>query len=335
MRRYLLHPGMGPRGLQLTRGEPEPLGPFDVRMRVHAVALNARDTFLAGLQRAAQPFVPCSDAAGVVTETGAQVTRWQVGDRVAAAFYPDWEDGVPGERETASGLGGGVQPGVLAEEVVLHERAFFRLPVHMTFEEAATIPCAGVTAWNALMHAGRARAGQQVLLLGTGGVSIWALQLARAAGLCAFITSSDSAKLATATRLGAAAVINYREQPDWDGQVKRLSRGKGVDLVVEVGGHDTINRSISATRMGGTVALVGGVAGGFQLRMDPFALIDRAASLRAVRVGSRAMCEELVAFTEQAFLKPHIDRRFGFEAAPDAFEYLARGKQVGKVVVTL
>jgi NADPH:quinone reductase-like Zn-dependent oxidoreductase len=333
MRIYRLRRGAGIEGLELTTTDAPVVGPGEVRIRVRAVSLNQRDLNLARGASGGDPYTPCSDGAGEVVEVGAGVDRWRIGDRVLATFYPAWTDGPPSEAATAAGLGGGALPGMLAEKVVLPQQALVAVPPHLHFEEAATLPCAGVTAWNALFRAGRATAGQSVLLLGTGGVSVWALQLAKAAGLRAIVTSSSDAKLAVARSLGADAVINYRSEPRWHEAVRRETGGCGVDLVVEVGGRDTLVQSLSAARAGGTIALVGGVSGGFGIELPPFALIDRAQTLAGVLVGSREMAQELAAFTELTRLRPVIDRRFRFEQACEAFEYLAGGGHVGKVVV--
>jgi NADPH:quinone reductase-like Zn-dependent oxidoreductase len=204
----------------------------------------------------------------------------------------------------------------------------------LSFAEASTIPCAGVAAWNALLADDDLAAGDEVVLLGTGGVSIWGLQLARAAGLRTIITSSDDAKLERARQLGADATINYSKTADWDREVIRLTNERGVHRFVEVGGARTLRRSIAATRIGGTVAIVGSV-GGSMGDFDPFDLIDGAKRMRGVLVGSRAMTADLVDFMERNTVRPVIDRVFGFEDVRGAYEYLQSGRHFGKVVVTI
>jgi NADPH:quinone reductase-like Zn-dependent oxidoreductase len=223
---------------------------------------------------------------------------------------------------------------MLAEEVVMHEDALVAVPPHLDFTEAATLTCAGVTAWHALFVEGRVKPGNSVLLLGTGGVSIWALQLAKAAGLRTFITSSSDEKLKRARSLGADETINYRTVPEWHQEVLRFTGGRGVDLVVEVGGHGTLNRSVAATGTRGTVALVGGVEG-FAAELDIMPLLVGAIRLTGIVVGSRAMFEDLNRFVAAARIRPVIDRVFEFGHAREALAYLSSGGHFGKVVINV
>lgn len=333
MKAYLLHRNQGIQGLEMVERPSAHLAPTQVRIRVRAVALNARDLLIANAASDGPPIVPCSDGAGKVIEIGAEVQRWRVGDRVFPNFYPAWIAGAPTPESAASGLGGGKQPGMLAEELVFDAGALVEVPAHMSYVEAATLPCAGVTAWNALFGGARLLPGDSVLLLGTGGVSIWALQLAKAAGLRVIITSSDDDKLALASSLGADDALNYRALPQWSGEVRRLTGGKGVDLVVEVGGRGTLAESLASTRMGGTVALVGGVSGDFGAELPPDGLTEGAHTIAGIRVGSRENAECLAAFTSVAKLRPVIDRCFEFSSAAQAYAWLASGRHVGKVVV--
>ena len=204
----------------------------------------------------------------------------------------------------------------------------------ISYVEAATIPCAGVTAWNSLFVEGGLRAGDSVLLLGTGGVSIWALQLAKAAGLRAIITSSSDEKLQRARGIGAVATINYKTTPEWQDEVLRLTEGRGVDLVLEVGGQGTLSRSIASARMGGTIAIIGGVSGfGFGGELSPFALIGVAKRLSGIFVGSRSMFEDLNKFLSVAEIHPAIDHVFPFLQVREAYEHLSRAGHFGKVVI--
>jgi NADPH:quinone reductase-like Zn-dependent oxidoreductase len=247
------------------------------------------------------------------------------------SFFPNWIDGAVTPEKTAGSLGAR-GPGMLAEAVVLPAQALVAVPASLSFAEASTLPCAGVVAWNALFIAGSAKPGSTVLLLGTGGVSIWALQLAKAAGLRVIITSSDNQKLDIARRLGADDTINYREQPLWAARVRELTGGRGVDLVLETSGRDTLGQSMAAVRPQGTLAVVGGTSGwGGQLDAD--ALIDGALHLCGILVGSRAMAEDLVRFVEHSGIRPLIDRRFRFDQAAAAYEYLGTARHVGKVVI--
>jgi NADPH:quinone reductase-like Zn-dependent oxidoreductase len=334
MQAYRVFYGRGQSSLErFERKTPAP-GAHEVQVRVHAVSLNYRDLMIARGDYPTSsdtPPIAIADGAGEVAAVGAQVTRFRVGDRVAATYFTDWLDGAPTPENTARVPGASVD-GMLAEEVVMHEDALVAVPQHLDFNEASTLTCAGVTAWNALFVTGRVKPGNSVLLLGTGGVSIWALQLAKAAGLRTFITSSSDEKLKRARALGADETINYRTFPEWDQEVLRLTGGRGVDLVVEVGGHGTLNRSVAAARPGGTIALVGGVDG-FAAELEIMPVLGGAKHLTGIVVGSRAMFEDLNRFVEAARIRPTIDRVFEFGHAPEALAYLKSGGHFGKVVV--
>jgi NADPH:quinone reductase-like Zn-dependent oxidoreductase len=305
-----------------------------VQIRVHAVSLNYRDLMIARGDypiSSDKPLIALADGAGEVIAVGAQVTRFRVGDRVAATYFTDWLDGAPTPEKTARVPGASVD-GMLAEEVVMHEDALVAVPPHLDFAEAATLTCAGVTAWHAVFVEGHVKPGNSVLLLGTGGVSIWALQLAKAAGLRTFITSSSDEKLKRARSLGADETINYRTVPEWDQEVLRLTGGRGVDLVVEVGGHGTLNRSVAATGTRGTIALVGGVEG-FAAELEIMPLLVGAKRMTGIVVGSRTMFEDLNRFVSAALIRPVIDRVFEFGHAREALAYLSSGAHFGKVVI--
>lgn len=337
MHAYQVVPGAGVASLERSRVEPRTLGSHELRIRVHAVSLNYRDLMVARgeyLVSSDKPVIPCSDAAGEVVEVGPQVTRFQVGDRVAGAFFPSWIDGEPTPEKTADAPGAATD-GVLAEEVVLDEEAAVAVPSHLDFVEASTLPCTGVTAWNTLFEEGRLQPGSTVLLLGTGGVSIWALQLAKAAGLRVIITSSSEAKLQRARTLGADAAINYGQIPDWHVEVGRLTEGRGVDLVAEVGGQGTLIRSIASARMGGRIAVIGGVSGFGASDIQPLHLIGGAKRIAGIFVGSRAMFERLNQSVETAAIRPVIDRVFAFDEARSAFAHLQAARHFGKVVINL
>ncbi|MEM4988742.1 NAD(P)-dependent alcohol dehydrogenase [Collimonas sp. H4R21] len=334
MQAYQIQAGQKIAGLERVQRDSAPLAAHEVRVRMHAVSLNYRDLMIADgtyLSTGDKPVIPGSDGAGEVIEVGAAVNRFSVGDRVTGSFFPDWISGAPTPRNTARALGA-VTDGVLADEVVLHEESWVAIPSYLDYIQAATLPCAGVTAWNALFVEGRLRAGDSVLLLGTGGVSVWALQLAKAAGLRTIITSSSDAKLERARALGASAIINYRNTPEWQDEVLRLTGGAGVDLVLEVGGQGTLARSIRSTRMGGTIAIIGGVSG-FGGELDPFALIGGAKRLSGIFVGSRAMLEDLNRFVEVAAIQPVVDKVFPFQQAREAYAYLEQAGHFGKVVI--
>jgi NADPH:quinone reductase-like Zn-dependent oxidoreductase len=322
-------------GLKLQSEAAAPLGPTQVRVRLKAATINFRDLMVVkGIYplSAPGPVVPGSDGAGDVVETGAAVTRFKAGDRVTTHFFPDWVEGNATPAKVGSALGGG-GAGTFAEEIVLDERGLVRSPAHLDYAEAAALTCAGVTAWRALFVAGDIKPGQTVLLLGTGGVSIWALQLAKAAGARVIITSSSDAKLERARALGADALINYTKTPEWSTEVRKLTAGEGVDVVLEVGGEKTAPQSLASVRMQGTVVIIGGVSGPGGT-INPRALIGNATRLQGVYVGSRQMHEELARFVSQMGLKPVIDRRFAFAEAPEALRYFEAGKHFGKVALT-
>jgi NADPH:quinone reductase-like Zn-dependent oxidoreductase len=318
---------------RIERTVPKPTG-REVRVRVHAVSLNYRDlkvTWARHRVSSENPPIAVADGAGEVIEVGSQATRFKVGEHVAIPYFPDWIDGEP-TPEKLHRIPGASIDGMLSEEIVVAEDLLISVPSWLEFKEAATLPCAGVTAWNALFVAGGAKPGNIVLLLGTGGVSIWALQLAKAAGLRTIITSSSDEKLARARALGADHVINYRTHPEWQDEVRRITGGRGVDLVVEVGGHDTLVRSVAATRTAGTVAIVGGVSG-FAAKLELLPLVVEGKRLIGVVVGSRAMFEDLNNFVTATSIRPAIDKVFSFDHAREALAYLESGQHFGKVVI--
>ena len=318
-------------------GVPDPVpGPGQVLIRVQAVSLNYRDLLMAkGLYnpKLKLPIIPVSDGAGEVVATGAGVTRFKPGDRVAASFMPDWVDGPPDDEKGRSALGGG-GVGMLAELAVLPEHGLVRIPSHLNIEEAATLPCAGVTAWNALVESGGIKPGDTVLVQGTGGVSLFALQFARMAGARVIATSSSDQKLARALELGAAEGINYKTTPDWDKRARELTGGKGVDQIIEVGGAGTLARSMRAVRTGGYIALIG-VLSGVTAEVNPMPILMKNIRVQGIFVGSRAMFEAMNRAIEIAGMHPVIDRVFEFDQAPQALEYLESGAHFGKVVVRI
>lgn len=336
-RSYAIQRGDGIEGLRLLRRTPRrPLGANEVRVRMKAVALNHRDLSVAQGNAGAsgRTIVPASDGAGEVIEAGAGVSSLRVGDRVVSTFFPDWSAGPVSDATSARALGGSID-GVLSEEVVSPESAWVSMPENLRYVEAATLSCAGVTAWHALFGLDPLRPGAVVALLGTGGVSIWALQLAKAAGLRVIITSSDDDKLERARKLGADATLNYRSTPEWGAAIRALTDGQGVDRVLDVGGPDTLGQSIAALRTGGSVAIIGRLTGSAPARFDPAALYGGNKRLLGVMVGSHAMTNELARFVEAKHLRPVIDRVFPFEKAREAYAYLEGARHLGKVVVSI
>lgn len=310
---------------------PSP-GPREVAVRVRAASLNYRD--LAYLGRGFEkPTIPLSDGAGEITAIGEGVTAWKEGDRVTANFFPTWLDGRFQPRYHDEALGGSWD-GMLAETVVLPQDALLPVPEGWSFEEAATLPCAALTAWQALFERGGLQPGETVLLLGTGGVSIFALQLAKAAGARTIITSGSDEKLARARELGADETINYREHPDWHKEVFRLTAREGVDHVVEVGGAGTFERSLKSARFGGQVHLIG-VLTGVQADLQIFPITQKLLDVHGIYVGSVAMFRRMNAALAATGIRPVIDRVFGFDEAPAAYEALKGAGHFGKLVIRL
>ncbi len=325
--------GAGPLRLAAAP-DPEP-GPHDVLVRTRAVALNYRDLVVArGGYRGRVPVgaVPCSDAAGEVVATGSEVAEVRVGDRVTSTFAPDWLTGGPTRAALRTTPGAGQAPGVLAELLVLPQTAVVPIPPRLTFEEAATLPCAALTAWHAVVAAGACGPGSTVLTLGTGGVSTFAVQFACAAGAVVIATSSHAVKRDRLRQMGVAHVINYREEAAWGERARALTAGEeGVDLVVEVGGEGTLEQSMRAVRPGGTIALIGTLGGASAVNLAPLFL--RNIRLQGILAGSREMFTRMHLDLERWQIRPVIDRVFGFEDAPAAYAYLASAAHMGKVVV--
>ncbi len=321
--------------LRLTdRPDPKP-SPYDVLVRLRAAALNYRDhaiitgKYRYGVERAV---IPCSDGAGEVLSVGAKVTRFRPGDRVIPTFFQIWIDGAPPKNRAALGA---PLDGTLAELICLHEDGFVAMPKSFSFEQAATLPCAGPTAWNALMSAGtRVKPGDTVLCLGTGGVSMFALQFARAAGCRVIVTSSSDAKIERARSLGASDGVNYRTHPDWEKEILKLTDGRGVDCVIENGGIATLQRSFECVGWAGKVCLIG-VLGGREGSANPHDLMFKSASMQGIGVGSRASLEQLIQAMEVNRLKPLIDQVFSFDRAPEAFHLQAAASFMGKIAITI
>lgn len=314
-----------------ARREP---GPGEVVVRVHATSLNYRDLIalrnMAGRDVAGK--IPLSDGAGEVVAVGPGVTRVQPGDRVAAIFFQKWLSGRFDLAYHQSDLGGTID-GMLAEEVVLSADGVVRLPQHLSYEEAACLPCAGVTAWYAMTTRGNFQSGESLLVLGTGGVSIFALQFGVALGGRVIVTSSSDAKLAKARELGATHTINYKTTPDWHQEVWQLTEKRGVDHVIEVGGPGTLEKSLQSVAAGGHIALIGVLTGFGPPQTSLFPLLARNARISGIYVGARSDFEALNTFLEEKQIRPVVDRVFAFEEAAQAFDYLESGQHFGKVVI--
>jgi NADPH:quinone reductase-like Zn-dependent oxidoreductase len=314
---------------------PEPKPQYrQVLVKVAACSLNFRDFGIArGSYRmpVRDKVIPLSDGAGEVVAAGPGVSRVKVGDKVAGNFFQRWPGGEPGPLVHASALGGSID-GMLAEYVVLEEEGVVKIPPHLSLEEGATLPCAGVTVWHAMMVHAKLRAGETVLLQGTGGVSIFGLQFAHAMGIAAIITSSSDDKLKRATALGAAHTINYKTTPDWDKAAVEFTGGRGVDHVVEVGGASTLTKSFGAIRGGGKVSMIGGLSGG-ATELNPGLIFSKRANVQGISVGSTEMFEAMNAAITANKIKPVIDRVFGFDEAPAAYNHMASGAHFGKIVI--
>ncbi len=335
MKLYCFPKAAGIDTLELREGEMPRPGRGQIVVRMHAASLNYRDLNVAKGSPARGPLptnlIPLSDGAGEVVEIGPDVSRVKTGDRVAGLFMQDWLGGDIEPYHVDSSRGGSID-GVLAEYVVFDQHGVVRLPDHLSYEEGATLPCAGVTAWNALYAGKSLRAGETVLVLGTGGVSMFALQFAHAAGARVIATSSSDTKLAQARARGASDGVNYKQHPEWQTEVLRLTGGRGVDHVVEVGGAGTLPRSVEATRMGGQVHLIGVLTGG---EINPTPVLRRNVILRGIYVGSRQMFEAMNQAISLHAIRPVIDRVFPFLEAREAYRYLTSQVHVGKVVIQI
>ena len=312
-------------------------GPNEVLVRVRATSLNRRDlSILESQYGGGNPrtgLVPLSDGAGEVIGVGPGVTRFEVGDRVAGIFFARWMDGRPSALTNASARGGSID-GMLSEMIVSHEDGLVEIPEHLTFEEAATLPCAAVTAWNALFKHGGLSEDDFVLLEGTGGVSIFGLQFSVAAGARPVITSSSDAKLVRARELGAYGTVNYRTNAEWQDEVRNITGGAGVTQVLEVGGRETLPRAMRALGYGAHIAIIGGLSG-FANAMPIGSFVSRGTRVTGIYVGSREDFEAMNAFITEHRLHPIIDRVFTLEDAPAAYDYMASGSHLGKIVIAL
>lgn len=316
------------------RTDPIP-GPTEIAVSMRAAAVNYRDLLVVngrGHWKPVEPRIPVSDGVGVVTATGTEVTRWRPGDRVAGIFLPNWLDGKLTRDTQVGPLGGAAVDGVLAEQRLFPEHAVVRVPSHLSDAEAATLPVAALTAWHALRHRSRVAPGDTVLIEGTGGVSLFALQFASALGARPIVLSSSDEKLKTAGALGATTTINYRRRPNWEEAVLAATGGEGVDHVIEVVGGEHLNRALDVVRPSGTISFIGLIAG-LAAPIETYRFVLKNVQLHGVETGSRAMFEEMNAFISEHRLRPVIDRVVPFTAFPDALRHLESGAHFGKIVV--
>jgi len=314
---------------------PRP-GDDQVLIRFHAASLNYRDVMIMNgtyNPRMKLPVVPLSDGAGEIVEVGQNVRQWAVGDRVCPIVIQDWKEGWVTAENARTAIGAGSYDGVLREYGAFDAESIVKVPEHLSFEEAATLPCAAVTAWHALVVSGNVQPGETVLTLGTGGVSVFAIQLANLLGARVIATSSSDEKLERVRELGADETINYRQIEDWDKAVIELTGGVGVDHVIEVGGTGTLPRSVKAVRTGGHIALVGALdmSGEF----NPIPIFMKAVRVQGIFIGSREMFEDMNAKISSAKLRPVIDRTFEFADAAGAIGYMQNGSHLGKIVVRI
>lgn len=308
--------------------------PGTVLVRMRAASLNFRDVLVVtgryprGQQ---ETIIPLSDGAGEIVELGDGVEGFVVGDKVAPIFFQSWDRGPMHDNDSASALGGSID-GVAAEYSLFPSSGVIKVPNHLSYEEAACLPCAGLTAWNGLHGSSPVEAGDTVLTLGTGGVSIFALQLAQASGARVIVTSSSDEKLAKARGLGADHTVNYGSFPNWGAEVRQWTGGEGVDHVIETGGGGTLLQSIQATRRGGAIHIIGLIAPG---EIDPVHILLGGVTLRGTEVGSREMFEAMNRSISHSQIRPIIDRVFGYEELPDALHFLAEGSHFGKIVIQI
>ncbi|MBK7584223.1 MAG: NAD(P)-dependent alcohol dehydrogenase [Myxococcales bacterium] len=334
MKAVVVTGGFGVENLRIEeRPDPEP-GPGEVVLKMSAVSLNYRDLLMVRgtyNPRQALPLIPASDGVGTVVAVGAQVTRVALGDRVCPIFATGWLAGEPAREKLKTTLGGPLD-GTLTELMKIDAEALVKIPDGLSDVEAACLPCAGVTAWSALVtHAGLT-AGDTLLALGTGGLSIFGLQIATLLGARVIITSSSDEKLDRAKELGADHVINYRRNPEWGKTARELTNGRGVDHVLEVGGAATFAQSLKAVRPGGTVSIIGNLGGG-ATELNLLGILMQNIRLQGIIVGHRESFEALVRAAIQNELRPVVDRVFAFDEVPRALEHMARGAHFGKVCV--
>jgi NADPH:quinone reductase-like Zn-dependent oxidoreductase len=338
MKAYVIGAQTGLQSLKLV-DKPDPVAAAgEAIVRVRLVCLGHRDLNIASGTygpRHAEDRVPLSEGVGEVVALGADVAGVALGDRVIAPHFANWQDGPFSPSVFATDLGV-TQDGWLAELIAIPAAALVKLPASVTDEQAATLPASGLTAWNALAEFGRIKSGDLVLTLGTGGVSILALQIAKAAGARVAITSSSDDKLARARSVGADITINYRTTPDWSEALLEATSGQGADIIVETGGFATLSQSVAAAAVGGRIAVIGALAGRTDEGLSNYgSIIGKGLVIGGIAEGSRAMLSRLVRAADANWIVPVVDRRFAFDEAPAAYDYLQKGAHFGKVMITL
>lgn len=319
---------------KLERPDPASPGKGEVAIKMHAASLNYRDyaTVTGKAPFGAIPQIPLSDGSGEVIAVGEGVTRFSVGDRVCPTFFTDWTDGRPSADNRKNGRGSSAEPGILQDVVVTSEEAASAVPDHLNWLEAATLPCAALTAWRGLVVEADVQAGDIVVVQGTGGVSTFALQFAKMRGATVIVTSSSDEKLAHAKELGADHLINYRENPEWSKSVMEITGGKGAQVVVEVGGAGTVNQSIAAAAVDGQIVIIG-VLGGRGTEVMMPAIFSKNLHIHGISVGNRVMFEEMCDAISKAKMKPLIGEVFGFDEVREAFRALEAQGHMGKICI--
>lgn len=321
--------------LKIAECDPPEPGPGEVLLKMNAASINYRDLVVPlrgyGSFTGTLPLIPISDGVGEVVEIGAGVTKVARGDRVCPMFMQKWIAGEPDLTRITTTLGGPID-GVMQEYMVVDEEGLAKAPEYLSDEEAATLPCAALTAWSALVTEGDVKAGDRVLVQGTGGVSLFALQFAKLLGAKVVIISSSDNKLIRAAALGAEEGINYTNVPEWGKAVKKLTEGNGVDHIVEVGGEKTLPQSLRAIRPGGTISMIG-VLSGANMGVSLGLIVTRKVRLQGITVGHRDSFEAMTRAMAQHQVKPVIDRVFAFEELKEAMEYLRQGKHFGKICI--
>jgi len=332
MKKFIIQPGVkGIDALQQQEQTSQDLKPSEVCVRVHAASLNYRD--LVTVKRGVnQELIPLSDGAGVVEEVGDAVKRLKKGDRVVGLFFPLWQGGNIDAYKSSVARGGAPTDGVLAHCAYGHEDGFIKFPDYLSYSEAATLPCAGLTAWNALIVQGQLKPGDTIVILGTGGVALFALQLAKILGARVILLSSQDEKLEKARKMGADELINYKKTPDWDKLVMEKTAGVGADLILELGGAGTLERSMASAKIKGRISLVG-ILTGIEGQINPMSILRKSLAVNGIYVGSREMQENLHTALEENRIHPVIDREFTFDRAKEAYDYMQSGRHFGKIVI--
>jgi NADPH:quinone reductase-like Zn-dependent oxidoreductase len=334
MKKYILKPGeKGINALHVRDMSSRQLKSDEVCVRVQAVSLNYRDLINAN-RGVKQELIPLSDGAGEVEAVGSNVTDLKAGDRVVGLFFPLWQSGDIDAVKFSTARGGTPTDGMLAHYVYGPASSFLKFPAHLSYDEASTLPCAGLTAWNALVVQGQLKSGESIVIMGTGGVALFALQLSKTLGARVILLSSSDEKLEKARRMGADELINYTKTPNWETAVLEKTSQSGADLILELGGGGTLARSMEAAKINGRISLVG-VLTGFEGQVNPLAILRKSLSVKGIYVGSGDMQQQFHAALEQNGIHPVIDRTFNFDQVKEAYEYLQSGQHFGKIVIRL